>query len=58
MLFSTVVNPFTCPPRVCKDSPFLHILTRPCFSCVGDAGRSDRCEVRAPCGSDLHFPGG
>ena len=55
MLFSRVATPFTSPPAV--GTLLFSTPTSAFVICVlFDDSCSDRCEMIANCGSDLHFP--
>ena len=54
-LFSMVAEP-VCIPNSVRRLPFLHTLFQHLFLCRRfDGGHSDRCEMEANCGFDLHF---
>ena len=40
----------------CRGFPFLHVLNNTCCFYLFDSSHSNRCEVIAHCGFDLHFP--
>ena len=60
ILFSIVAVQIYIPTNSAQSFPFLHILLPPhltlVISCLFDDSHSDRCDVIALCGFDLHFP--